>query len=93
MYYIVSLCVYGTIEGIHTIGKGARNRMDTNCKLPDPGSCKNREVFNDIHKCLTSKEEGMICPYEIPFGGRYYCRHPDRAKFKIGGRDTDTDEK
>ncbi len=66
--------------------------MDTNCKLPDPCLCRNRQVFNDIYKCLTSKEEGMICPYEIPFGGRYYCRHPDRAKFEISGSDTDIDE-
>lgn len=51
----------------------------------DDAACQTSQLFKDIYLCLVTREQGMyevsLCPYVLPFGGRYYCRHADRELF------------
>ena len=66
--------------------------MGSKDELPDPNTCRNKHVFENIYECLVVKGGGVcICVYSISFGRRHYCRHPDRSVFEATGCDADTE--
>jgi len=48
--------------------------------LPDPEICRTKTICPDLMECLV--ERPSTCPYVVPFGEGYFCRHPDRKKFE-----------
>jgi hypothetical protein len=54
--------------------------MNPSRTYPDADICKTSLYCEEIYNCLA--ESAYLCPFAIPFGYGYFCKHPDRADFQ-----------
>lgn len=50
--------------------------------MPDPDVCKTRHVIEGYYNCAVGKDDVKLCPYALPFGYGYFCRHPGCSNFE-----------